>query len=214
MAVWPHCSELEECLLVMPFDQMVEFLKLTDYWLEVRVHDYCRIDLTVIVSREVGRWSWPVGACSSCWESTISRLPILTFSSLHWSLFHTTPPHKSHISRYSTLTHAVDSTHHLINHMPQVVQYPNTRSVVTVVHTTSQITYLKCLTHAMDSLTGLVVQENVTTVYINPDRTWAPVVGGFSCCIHMLVVMLSMCTVGHVWVQPCWSGVSEEGAGE
>lgn len=27
-------SELEECLLVMPFDQMVEFLQLTDYWLE------------------------------------------------------------------------------------------------------------------------------------------------------------------------------------
>lgn len=29
------CSELEECLLVMPFDQMVELLQLTDYWLEV-----------------------------------------------------------------------------------------------------------------------------------------------------------------------------------
>jgi hypothetical protein len=30
------CSELEECLLVMPFDRMIQFLQLGDYWLEVR----------------------------------------------------------------------------------------------------------------------------------------------------------------------------------
>lgn len=59
-------SELEECLLVMPFDQMVEFLQLTDYWLEVALQGaVCVVALFACFHREDGRWNSPVAVYSS-----------------------------------------------------------------------------------------------------------------------------------------------------
>ena len=70
MCVCVCYSELEECLLVMPFSDVTDFLKLLDIWIQVGVDwklSWNRVTLSLSLSlhRMAGRLSSPADVSSS-----------------------------------------------------------------------------------------------------------------------------------------------------